>query len=146
MRILGLDIGSKRIGVAISDESEKIASWISVIARKQKLEDDIKAIDVLIKKYNVSEVVVGFPLNMDGSVGTQANQVSLFIEDLKKDIAVPITTWDERLTSLQGERVLIEADISRKKRKQYIDKLSAQIILQCFLDYRNKKNEQTDIR
>lgn len=138
MRIMGLDIGSKRIGVAISDESAKIASGLSVIKRRPQLEDDINMITELIKRHNVKEIVVGLPLNMDGSQGTQAEGVNLFIENLKSHTDIPVASWDERLTTLQGEKILIEADLSRKKRKEHIDKLSAHLILQGFLDYKTR--------
>lgn len=139
MRILALDVGTKRIGVAMSDELLITAQGGETIYRKDAKTD----MDIIAKRIadnGVGEVVVGLPLNMDGSQGPKANEVIVFIEELSKVITVPVKTWDERLTTAQAERVMLEADTSRAKRKKHVDKLAAQVILQSYLDSRKKGN------
>ena len=138
MRVRGLDIGTKRIGVAISDEECIIARGLNSIERNGK---EIEKIKEIIKKYNVEKIVYGLPLRMDGSISSQTEVAVSFISKLKEEISIPLLPWDERLSSKQAETILIEADISRKKRKKLIDKLSAQIILQNYLDSKNFENE-----
>ncbi|NNG68032.1 Holliday junction resolvase RuvX [Caldanaerobacter subterraneus] len=134
MRVLGLDVGDKTIGVAISDVSSTIAQGITTIRRKSFVED-VKAIEEIVKKYSVEKVVVGLPKNMNGSIGPQGEKVIKFGEKLKEVLRIPVVFWDERLTTLQAERFLIEGvDMSRGKRKKVIDKLAATIILQSYLD------------
>jgi len=141
MRIIGLDIGTKRIGVAISDEECIIARGLNSIERNGK---EIEKIKELIKKYNVEKIVYGLPLKMDGSISAQTEIVVSFISKLKNEVAIPLLPWDERLSTKQAETILIEADISRKKRKKFIDKLSAQIILQNYLDAKNLENKTVE--
>ncbi len=141
MRIIGLDIGTKRIGVAISDEECIIARGLNSIERDGK---EIEKIKELIKKYNVEKIVYGLPLRMDGSISAQTEIVVSFISKLKNEVSIPLLPWDERLSSKQAETILIEADISRKKRKKLIDKLSAQIILQNYLDAKNLENKTVE--
>ena len=138
MRIIGLDIGTKRIGVAISDEECIIARGLNSIERDGK---EIEKIKEIIKKYNVEKIVYGLPLRMDGSISSQTEVAVSFISKLKEEISIPLLPWDERLSTKQAETILIEADISRKKRKKLIDKLSAQIILQNYLDAKNLENK-----
>lgn len=137
MRILGLDVGTKRIGVAISDELSLIAHGINSIDRKD-LNSDLGVIDNLVKENGVYEVVVGLPLNMDGSYSAKTKEVVEFLDNLMKLIKVPVKTWDERLTTVQAEKTLLEADMSRAKRKRLSDKLAAQIILQSYLDAKKR--------
>jgi len=141
MRIIGLDIGTKRIGVAISDEECIIARGLNSIERNGK---EIEKIKELIKKYNVEKIVYGLPLRMDGSISAQTEIVVSFISKLKNEVSIPLLPWDERLSSKQAETILIEADISRKKRKKLIDKLSAQIILQNYLDAKTLENKTVE--
>ncbi|MGB9779483.1 MAG: Holliday junction resolvase RuvX [Caldanaerobacter sp.] len=134
MRVLGLDLGDKTIGVAVSDASSTIAQGITTIRRKSFVED-VKAIEEIVKKYEVEKVVVGLPKNMNGSIGPQGEKVIRFGEKLKEALEIPVVFWDERLTTLQAERLLIEGvDMSRGKRKKVVDKLAATIILQSYLD------------
>lgn len=133
-RILGIDVGHKRIGVAVSDELLIVSSAVSVIQRSNK-SDDIKQILNYIKKYHACKLVVGLPITMKGAESAQTKAVKTFIEELKKSIDIPIETFDERLTTAQSERVLIAADVSRKKRKKIIDKMAAQIILQDYMEF-----------
>lgn len=134
MRFLCLDIGEKRIGVAISDSSGLTASILTTINRKG-IKNDIKDIKAIIDNYRIGKIVVGMPYNLSGGEGVRAGQVKKFIKELKKGIeGVEIVEWDERFSTMAVERVLIESDISRSKRKKVIDGLSAVYILQGFLD------------
>lgn len=140
MRILALDFGTKRIGAALSDELMITAQGIDTIYR-QDPKRDIDFINNLVKTNNVVEVVVGLPLNMNGSYSQKTKEVVEFVDSLTKIVSVPVKTWDERLTTVQAERALLEADISRAKRRKVTDKLAAQMILQSYLDSRKKGQE-----
>lgn len=133
MRILGLDVGDKTIGVAISDELGWTAQGLEVI-RRRKLEDDLLRLVEIIDAYKVEEIVVGLPKNMNGTIGPRAELTIAFTESLKEKVTAPIKLWDERLTTASAERTLIEADVSRKKRKLVVDKMAAMLILQGYLD------------
>ena len=132
MRTLSLDIGKKKIGVAVSDALGITAQGLETIVRKNK-KVDLESIKAVVQKMNVSKIVAGLPLNMDGSEGAMAKEVYAFADELKKEIAVPVDFWDERLSTLEAERVLLKADVSRKKRKKVDDKIAAQLILQGYL-------------
>jgi len=136
-KILGLDVGTKRIGIAASDELFITAQAMETIERAS-LENDLENIKGIIKNNNISEVIVGLPLNMDGTYSAKTKEVIEFMDSLLKVIDLPVKTWDERLTTLQAERALLEADMSRAKRKRLVDKLAAQVILQSYLDSRQK--------
>ncbi|MCM8809392.1 MAG: Holliday junction resolvase RuvX [Candidatus Omnitrophica bacterium] len=143
MRILCIDIGDKNIGVAISDEENLIARGLGTIKLKEDFIDKIKEI---IKNYNVGKIVYGLPLKMDGSFSIQTEKTMAFISKLKQEIKdVEFVPFDERFTTTIAERFLISADLSRKKRKKYIDKLSAQIILQNYLDSLNIKINRENV-
>jgi putative holliday junction resolvase len=133
LRILGLDIGSKRIGVALSDELGFTAQGMESLNCKNP-EEDVNRIANLAKEYGVTEIVVGIPYNMDGTEGPQAQKVRAIMEAIGRKVEVPVTDWDERLSTVAAERALLEADMSRAKRRKVIDKLSAVIILQGYLD------------
>jgi len=137
MRILGLDFGTKRIGVAISDELLITAQGLQTIER-HTLDADLDKIRSVIKENGVSEVVVGLPLNMNGTYSAKTKEVVQFLDSLSKAIDIPVKTWDERLTTMQAERTLLEADVSRAKRRRVADKLAAQIILQSYMDSQKK--------
>ncbi len=140
-RILGIDYGERRMGFAVSDEAEIIAMPLCVVAvlhPRQAAEEVARR--VLEKQ--AGAVVVGLPLNMNGSRGPAAEAVAQFVERLRKMVSVPVTTWDERLSSKAAERILIDADVRRAKRKNVIDKLAAQIMLQCYLDAKGPRPEQ----
>ena len=130
---MGLDLGSRTIGVAISDELGVTAQGVKTIRRKSK-EEDLKEILSLIAQLAVEQIVVGLPKNMDGTLGEQAEKVLRWVELLQSRVTVPVMTWDERLTTVGATRVLLEGDLSRKKRREVIDKLAAVLILQGFLD------------
>jgi putative Holliday junction resolvase len=134
MRILGLDFGDKRIGVAVSDEMGWSAQAIKTINRRSAVED-VKQIKEIAEEYEADEIIVGLPVNMNGTLGTGVEKVNNFISLLKEHIVVPINTWDERLSTVAAERNLIDAGLSRKKRKDVIDMLAASVILQGYLDY-----------
>ncbi|MBI3990664.1 MAG: Holliday junction resolvase RuvX [Candidatus Omnitrophica bacterium] len=138
MRIVGLDVGKRRIGVAISDEMEVCASTLKVVELRPGKEENLEWLKEIVSEYDVKEIVVGLPINLNGKLGSSAEEVLKYVEKIQKEIAIPVKTWDERLTTVQSERVLLEADLSRKKRKKLIDKLSAQIILQSYLYHRSR--------
>ena len=134
MRVLGLDVGERRIGVAVCDELGLTAQGIGVIKRNG-LNQDIKSIEDLIKQYNVSKIVLGIPKNMNGTEGPAAEKVRAFGRLLEEKTALKVSYWDERLSTSSAQRVMLDADISRRKRKANVDRLAAVIILQNYLDY-----------
>jgi len=133
MKILGLDVGSKTIGVAVSDELGIIAQGVTTLKRKG-LNHDITQLLKVIEEQRAEKVVAGLPKNMNGSLGPSAKMVLTLLEELEKSVDIPVITWDERLSTVAAERTLLEADMSRKKRKKVIDKVAALIILQGYLD------------
>ena len=133
MRILGLDLGTKRIGVAISDGLGIIAQGIETIQRKDETHV-FKCLRDIVDREGVREIVVGLPLNMNGTMGPKARDAEAFAEKIRAELKIPAKLWDERLTSLAAERLMIQADVSRSKRKQKADKIAAQLILQGYLD------------
>jgi len=137
MRIMALDIGTKRIGVAMSDELLITAQGAETLYRSAPAAD-FEAIKKTAETNGVGEIVVGLPVNMDGTYGAKAKEALEFADGLARSLGIPVKTWDERLTTLQAERTLLEADLSRAKRKKVIDKLAAQIILQSYLDSRKR--------
>src|SRR3989304_4916083 len=140
MRTLGLDLGSHTIGVAVSDELGITAQGLKTIKRRSK-EEDLKEIAEIITQFKIGKIVVGLPKNMDGSLGKQAERVFRWIKDAKERISLPLVTWDERLSTVEASKVLIEADLSRKKRKNVIDKLAAVLILQGYLNQVGNRND-----
>ena len=141
MRIMGLDVGSRTIGMAISDELGLTAQGFKTLRRKS-LEDDFQEIAAIINQFEISKIVVGLPKNMNGTLGSQAETVLEWVEILKDRIQVPVVTWDERLSTVGASRVLLEADLSRRKRKKVIDKLAAVLILQGYLDQSRRTNHE----
>jgi putative holliday junction resolvase len=135
MRIMGMDFGTKRIGIAISDELFITAQGFNSLYRKE-LKSDLEEIVRLTRLNDVGEIVVGLPLNMDGSYSAKTKEVVAFLGELSKAVNVPVKTWDERLTSVQADKILLEADLSRKKRRKLSDRVAAQIILQSYLESR----------
>jgi len=133
MRILALDHGTVRIGVALSDEMKLIASPLEFIPAEPAAAAFAR-IKELIRDKAVEQIVIGMPRNMDGSFGPAAEKVRDFVEKLKVDITTPIRTWDERLTSTQANRLLIQGGVRRDKRKEKVDGMAAAILLQSFLD------------
>jgi putative Holliday junction resolvase len=135
LRLLGLDVGDVRIGVALSDETFTLATGRPTITRVGPRKD-VKAVAALVRNEDVAEVVVGLPRRLDGTLGPQAEKVQAFAEDLRRSVRVPVSFWDERFTSVEATRVLVEGGVSRRDRKQVVDQLAAVLILQSWLDHR----------
>lgn len=133
MRIMSLDVGSRTIGIACSDALLMTAQGIETI-RRTSLEKDFNRLQELIAEYEVHELVVGMPKNMNGTKGERAEKTEEFVEKMKEVIDLPVSYWDERLSTVMAERQLIAADVSRKKRKSVIDKMAAVVILQGYLE------------
>lgn len=138
MRILALDHGSKRVGVAVCDEMEMIAQPLEYIPA-EPFDQFLARLKTLIKEKEIELIVVGMPRNMDGSYGPAALKVQEFVAILKDALAIPIQTWDERLTTAQANRLLIQGDVRRQQRKQTVDRMAAAILLQSFLDARSQR-------
>ena len=137
MRILALDVGDKRIGVAISDMTGTIARNVTTLERGNKdIAEELREIN---QEFNVEQIVIGIPFRIDGTEGAQAKKVREFAGRLEQKIDLPFKEWDERFTSAQAEKVLISADMKRNKRKSVIDQVSATLILQSYLDNLNRK-------
>lgn len=135
MRIMGLDVGSKTVGIAISDAFGWTAQGIETIKIDESIEQfGLNRIEELVKLHEISSFVVGYPKNMNNSIGPRAEASEKFAEMLRTTFNMPVFLWDERLTTAAAERMLIQADVSRKKRKQVIDKMAAVMILQGYLD------------
>ncbi len=133
MRILGLDIGSKTIGVAISDPLGWTAQGITTIRRTNK-ENDLEEVKKICKEYSVETIVIGLPKNMNGSIGESGERVLEFSNQIKEYTGLKVEMWDERLTTVAAHKAMIEADLSRSKRKKIVDKIAAIYILQGYLD------------
>jgi len=134
MRLMGLDLGEKTIGVAISDELGWTAQGLTIIQRKDE-ESDLAQLREIVQTYEVSEIVLGLPRNMDGSIGARGEICKAFADVLRENLNLQVHLWDERLTTVAAQRTLLEADTSRKKRKKVVDKIAAGLILQGYLDY-----------
>lgn len=136
MRIMGLDYGSKTVGVAVCDPLGITAQGIETITRKQenKLRQTLARIEELVKEYQVDEIVVGLPKNMNNTMGDRCEKAIEFGKMLERRCGLPVHMWDERLTTIEAERCLMESGVRRENRKQYVDKIAAVIILQGYLD------------
>ena len=136
MRIMGLDYGSKTVGVAISDPLCITAQGIETIQRKEenKLRKTLARIEELVKEYEVEKIVLGFPKNMYNTIGDRAEKSLELKEMLERRTGLPVIMWDERLTTVEAERTLIESNVRRENRKKYVDKIAAVFILQGYLD------------
>lgn len=133
MRVLGIDYGHKRLGLALSDDDGVLASPLPVYLRIDT-DQDLAYLTRLAKEKEVGQIVIGLPRNMDGSLGEMANEVLAFVDTLKQRLGLSVDTFDERLSSVEAERVLIQADLSRKRRKNLKDSLAAVLILQGYLE------------
>ena len=136
MRILGLDYGSKTVGVAVSDPLGLTAQRLDTIWRKQenKLRQTLARIKELVDEYQIEQIVLGYPKNMNNTVGERAEKALEFKEMLEKRTGLTVIMWDERLTTVEADRTLMEARVRRENRKQYLDGLAAVFILQGYLD------------
>lgn len=133
MRILGLDVGQKTIGVAVSDPLGFTAQGITTI-RREKKSKDIEELKKICDEYKVETIVIGMPKNMNGTIGFAGEKIQEFSDLIKEEIGIKIEFWDERLTTVAAHRAMLEADLSRGKRKKIVDKIAASYILQGYLD------------
>ncbi|MFI5176637.1 MAG: Holliday junction resolvase RuvX [Terriglobia bacterium] len=138
-RIMGLDVGDVRIGVAVSDGLGITAQAVATLKRKG-LESDLGALKTLFEEYGSEKVVVGYPLNMDGTIGPQAEKVKAFAEVLSSRLGLTLVLWDERLTTAEARKVLIGGGMRREKRKNVIDQMAAMLLLQSYLDAHGHEN------
>ena len=146
MRIMGLDFGSKTVGVAVSDPLFITAQGVEIIRRKEenKLRQTLARIEELIREYEVGEIVLGLPKNMNDTLGVRAELSLEFKEKLERRTGLPVTMWDERLTPVAADRTMMEAGIRREHRKDYVDQIAASLILQGYLDYRANQAKQAE--
>ena len=142
-RILGLDYGDRRLGFALSDLTELLATPLCV-AHVQNEGEALKIVAAKCRETEAVKLIVGLPLNMDATHGPRAQITTAFVEKLRKRIAIPVEFWDERLSTASAQRVLLEADVSRQRRKEVVDKLAAQIILQNYLDAQATRREMLE--
>ncbi|MBB3127148.1 putative Holliday junction resolvase [Paenibacillus rhizosphaerae] len=138
MRIMGLDYGDRKIGVAVSDMFGWTAQGLEVVERRRD-GAEMQRIADLVREQEVEEIVVGLPKNMNGSIGPRGEICIEFADQLRDMLNLPVHLWDERLTTVSAERTLLEADVSRKKRRQVVDKMAASLILQNYLDSKSKR-------
>ena len=143
MRILALDVGTKSIGVAVSDELRVAAHGVTTVKRTE-LKRDLDAIGRIIEHYNPSEVLIGVPYNSDGTVGKRGEAILEFAQKVKERFSLPLNLWDESFSTASAENILLEADLSRKKRRKVIDKVAAVIILQDYLKSRENVGPRTN--
>lgn len=142
-RILGLDVGTKTIGVAVSDPFGSMALGVTTVQRRD-LARDLAELADLVAVYNASRLVVGYPRNMDGSIGEQARYVDRFVESLRAAIALPVELVDERLTTRQANRAMLDLQVKAKRRKELIDQQAAALILQTYLDRRARAAREAE--
>jgi putative holliday junction resolvase len=137
-RILAIDYGARRMGLAVSDPLGITAQGLETLERKNK-RSDFARLERTVREFNVGEIVLGYPLRMSGEEGAQAQKVSQFAEALRETLQIPVHLWDERLTSAEANRLLREAEVSTRKRAQAVDRMAAVLILQSFLQARESK-------
>ncbi|CAM3517560.1 Holliday junction resolvase RuvX [Paenibacillus lupini] len=138
MRTMGLDYGDRNIGVAVSDAFGWTAQGLETV-QKRRDGGELTRIAEIVKEHEVTEIVVGLPKNMNNTIGPRGEISMAFAEQLQQTLNLPVHLWDERLTTVSAERTLLEADVSRKKRKLVIDKMAATLILQNYLDSKTKR-------
>lgn len=144
MRIMGLDFGSKTVGVAVSDSLLLTAQGVEIIRRKEenKLRQTLARIEELIVEYEVTEIVLGLPKNMNATEGVRVELTKEFKDKLERRTGLPVTMWDERLTTVAADKIMMESGVRRQNRKEYVDKIAAALILQGYLDRKSmEKNE-----
>lgn len=150
-RIMGLDFGSKTVGVAVSDGLGITAQGVEIVRRtsENKLRQTLARIEILIGEYGVTQIVLGFPKNMNNTIGDRAEKSLAFKEMLERRTGLPVVMWDERLTTVSANRVLMEAGVRRENRKDYVDQIAAVYILQGYLDslaiQRKTQNTENDV-
>jgi len=135
MKVIGLDVGTKTIGVAVSDDLGWTAQGVTTLMwDEEHLDEGVRLISQMVTEYSAEKIVLGLPKNMNGSLGERAQKVKELAEKLKQELGLPVLLWDERLSTVAAQKILIAGDVSRKKRKKVIDKLAACMILQNYLD------------
>jgi putative Holliday junction resolvase len=137
-RVLGLDVGSKRIGLAISDPLGITAQGLETLHRRNK-RADFAQLDEVIREYQVAEIVIGLPLRMTGGEGIQAEKMQIFADEIRRRFRLPVHLWDERLSSVQANRLLRETDMSIKRRGEVVDQMAAVLILQSWMDAKGSR-------
>lgn len=145
MRVMGLDFGSKTVGVAVSDSLHITAQGLEIIRREQenKLRRTLARIEELIKEYEVGEIVLGYPKNMNNTIGERGEKTEEFKKMVERRTGLPVVLWDERLTTVAADRTMMEAGIRREERKKYVDRIAATFILQGYLDAcKNRENQE----
>ena len=144
IRIMGLDFGSKTVGVAVSDPLGYTAQGVETIVRREenKLRQTCQRIEALIKEYEITSIVLGYPKNMDDSVGERARKTEEFKTMLERRTGLPVILWDERLTTVEADEILEESGVPRSERKKVIDKIAAGIILQSYLNCRQEEKKE----
>ena len=146
MRIMGLDYGSKTVGVAVSDALGLTAQGIEIVRRKSenKLRQTLARIEEIAKEYGVEKIVLGFPKHMNNDIGERAEKSLEFKEMLERRTGLPVVMWDERLTTVEADRSMMETGIRRENRKEYVDMIAAVFILQGYLDYLSHQKESQE--
>ena len=146
MRIMGLDYGSKTVGVAVSDPLGLTAQGIEIVRRKSenKLRQTLARIEEIAKEYGVEKIVLGFPKHMNNDIGERAEKSLEFKEMLERRTGLPVVMWDERLTTVEADRTMMETGIRRENRKEYVDMIAAVFILQGYLDYQSFSAQQKE--
>ena len=136
MRIMGLDYGSRTVGVAVSDALQMTAQAVETVTREEenKLRKTLRRIEELAQEYEVEKIVLGFPKNMNNTAGGRVEKTEIFKEMLERRLGLPVILWDERLTTVAAERILMESGVRRENRKEYVDQVAAGLILQGYLD------------
>jgi len=138
-RILGMDVGARRIGLAVSDPLGITAQGIETLERRNK-RTDFGILERVIKRYEVGEIVVGYPIRMSGNTGSQSEKMAAFADELRRRFALPVHLWDERLTTAEAHRILDQTEMSTKRRSEVIDQMAAVLILQSFLQARSQEH------
>lgn len=138
MRILGLDVGDKKIGVSLSDPTLSIAQGLKLY-RRNTLEDDLREFKMIVEEHDVGEIVIGLPKDLSGAIGKRAQAVMGLADRIRESVDIPVTLWDERFSTNEAHRVFDMAEVRHKKRKPYLDIIASQIILQGYLDARNTR-------
>jgi len=140
-RVLGMDVGARRIGLAVSDPLGITAQGIETLERRNR-RTDFAILERVINRYEVGEIVVGYPLRMSGSTGNQSEKMAAFAEELRHKFALPVHLWDERLTTAEAHRVLDQTEMSTRRRSEVVDQMAAVLILQSFLEARSHHRDQ----
>lgn len=146
MRIIGLDFGTKTVGVAISDPLMITAQGLEIVRRKEenKLRRTLARIEEIIEEYQVEEIVLGYPKNMNDTLGERAKKTEEFKEMLERRTGLDVVLWDERLSTVAAERAMMEAGLNREERKEHVDKLAAVLILQGYMDFKKSQKREDE--